>query len=261
MVVRTKETPELPRKNVSRVVQSLASKIRSTVRSSRKGKVLLSISGGIDTSVLADICCRAIGNDNIYGLQLTQSYNEELQVKDGAILARHLRIRMRMIDITAPIETLAEMLRVPFHGEEASLRRYQIMDRLRMTLVLDIAEQEGMVHLSALNRTEKLLGLGLLCGTFSPVPQPMAELYKTYIFEIANYLELPEQIRIRQPSFELWHNPAEGSEPREVIREIDKILYLRTEKKLTPSKIKRAGFAPRFVSAVLKRLNEAKALQ
>ncbi len=261
MVVRTKQTPELPKINVTRVVQSLASKIKSAVSVSRKGKVLLAISGGIDTSVLAYLCCRAIGSDSVYGLQLTHSNDEELQVKDGAILARQLRIRMRMIDITTPVETLAEMLRVPFHGEEAALRRYQIMDRLRMMLVLDIAEQEGLAHLSAMNLTERLLGLGLLCGTFSPVPQPLAELHKTYIYEIADYLDLPEQIRIRQPSFELWRNPADGSEPREVVREIDKILYLRKEKKLTPSKIKRAGFAPRFVSAVLKRLDEAKAAQ
>jgi len=231
------------------------------VAASKLGKVLLGISGGSDTSVLAELCCRAIGSDNVYGLQMTHAYSAELQTKDGAILARHLRIRMRKLDITQPVEMLAEMLRVPFHGEEAHLRRYQIIDRLRMMIMLDTAEQEKMLHLSALNLTERLLNLGVTCGSFAPVPQPLSGLYKTYILQLVDYFELPEQICIRQPSFELWRNPSEGTEPRQVIREIDKILYLRFDRKFTPSKIKRAGFAPRFVSAVLKRLEEARTAQ
>ncbi|OGK10596.1 MAG: NAD(+) synthase [Candidatus Riflebacteria bacterium RBG_13_59_9] len=261
MVIRTKETPKLPEINVPRVLHKLISEIKATVSACKKGKVLLAVSGGTDTSVLADLCCRALGSDSVYGLQMTHSCDTELQTKDGAILARHLRIRMRKMEITPPVELLAEMLRVPFHGEEAQLRRYQIIDRLRMMIMLDVAEQEGMHHLSALNLTEQLLGLGVVCGTFAPVAQPLSQLYKTYIFELADYLGLPEQIRIRQPSFELWRCPIEGSEPREVIREIDKVLYLRTERNFTPSKIKRAGFAPRFVSSILKRLSEAHATQ
>lgn len=256
MAIRTKETPEIPGIDPERAVKKLTAEIRSFVSSVNQSKVLLGISGGIDTSVLADLCGRAIGPDNVYGLQLTSSAEEEALAKDGAILARHLRIRLRRIDISRLVDTMAEMLTVPFHGEEAILRRHQITDRLRMVLILDKAEQEDMCHISAVNRTEKLLGMGVICGTFSPVYQPLASIFKTHIYEIAQYLELPEQILIRQPSFDMWKNPAEGAEPREVVGEIDKFLYLRLEKKLPPSKLKRLGFAPRFVSTVLKRLDE-----
>jgi len=256
MALRTKETPEIPEINPEKVVKKLTADIRSTISSANQTKALLGISGGVDTSVLADLCARAIGADNVYGLQLISSPEEEAQAKNGAILARHLRIRLRRIEISRLVDTMAEMLTVPFHGEEAILRRHQITDRLRMVLVLDKAEQEGMCHISAVNRTEKLLGMGVVCGTFSPVYQPLSRIFKTHIYEIAQYLELPEQILIRQPSFELWKNPADGAEPRTVIKEIDKLLYLRLEKRLPPSKLKRLGFAPRFVSTLLKRLDE-----
>ncbi len=261
MALRVKDTPELPGINIEKLANDIVSGIKGATSSSKKNKVLLGISGGVDSSVLASLACRAVSSDNVYGLQLTHSHENELLIKDAAILARQLRIKMRSLDISPLVDLMSETLRVPFHGEEAVSRRAQIVDRLRMMIMLDIAEQEGMLMLSSLNKTERLLGLGVMIGTATTVVQPFADIYKTYVYQLADFLELPDQIRVRQPSFEFWRNPAEGDEPREVVLEIDKMLYLRKEKKLTPSRVKNIGFAPRFAQAVLKRLDEAAGTQ
>jgi NAD+ synthase len=256
MALRIKDTPELPPINLEKLALQVVSEIKAAAVAAKKLKLLLGISGGVDSSVLADLACRAVGADNVYGLQLTHSLESELLTKDSAIIARHLRLKMRSLDITPLVDLLSETLRVPFHGEESVVRRAQIVDRLRMMIMLDTSEQEGMLLLSPINRTEKLLGLGVTCGAISPVLQPLSKIYKTYVYELAGYLKLPDQIRNRQPNFEFWRNPADGDEGRDVFREVDKVLYLRKEKKMTPSKVKAVGFSPRFAQAVLKRLDD-----
>lgn len=256
MALRVKDTPELPEINIEKLAHEIISGIRAATVSCKKNKLLLGISGGVDSSVLAELACRASGADNVYGLQLTHSHENELFIKDAAIIARHLRIKMRSLDISPLVDLMSETLRVPFHGEEAISRRSQIVDRLRLMIMLDIAEQEGMLMLSSLNKTERLLGLGVPIGSSALVALPLAEAYKTYVYQLADFLKLPDQIRVRQPNFEFWRNPADGDEPREVIMEIDKMLYLRKEKKMPPSRVKNVGFAPRFAQAVLKRLDE-----
>jgi len=259
MVTRTKETPELPAINVSKEVSRAGSIIKKAVSGRKRRRVLIGLSGGVDSSVLAALAGRALEPENVYGLQLTHAGENELRLKDAPIVARHLRMRFRNLDITEPVDILADILKVPFHGEEAALRRSQIVDRLRTLILMDVSEQEGMVYLPAVNRTDLALGLGMIGGSFTPQPRPLAHLYKTYIFEMAEFLELPEQVLIRQPSAELWRYPAESTDMRALFREVDKLLYLRLEKKLTPSKIRRHGFGPRLVNAVLKRLEEVAA--
>jgi NAD+ synthase len=256
MALRIKDTPDLPNINVEKLAMQVVNEIKSVSAASKKSKLLLGISGGVDSSVLADLACRAVGNENVHGLQLMYSLESELLTKDSAIIARHLKLKMRSMDISPLVDLLSETMRVPFHGEEAITRRAQIVDRVRMMIMLDTSEQEGMLLLSPLNKTEKLLGLGVICGAFTPVLQPLSKIYKTYVYQLAEHLGLPEQIRIRQPSFEFWRNPADSDDGREVTKEIDKILYLRKEKKVTPSKVKGMGFAPRFAQSVLKRLED-----
>lgn len=256
MVTKTKETPEIPAINVPRAAARVASGIKKALPGRKRRRVLIGLSGGVDSSVLAALAGRALEPENVYGLQLTHASENELRLKDAPIVARQLHMRFRNIDITDTVEILADMLKVPFHGEEAALRRSQIVDRLRTLILLDVSEQEGMLYLPAVNRTELALGLGMVAGSFTPHPRPLGGLYKTYIFELAKYLELPEQVLIRQPSAELWTYPAESTDMRTLFREVDKLLYLRLERKLTPSKLRRCGFGPRLVNAVLKRLEE-----
>jgi NAD+ synthetase len=246
---------DLPKINLAKTIDKLTADIRKIVNASGKNKVLIGLSGGVDSSVLSSLACRAVGPENVYALQLTYVTDEELRVKDGGIVARELGIRFKRLDITEPVELLAEMLRLPFHGEEAAIRRQEILDRVRALILMDISEQENMVFLSAANKTESILGLGLTCGLFAPVPRPLIGLYKTYIFRLAEILGLPEQVLIRQPSMDLWKSPLDAP-LREVYEKIDKVIYLRIEKKFPPSRIKQAGFPPRFVNAVLRRIEE-----
>jgi len=261
MVTKTKETPEIPPINPSREVARVESLIKKAVKGWKRRRVLLGLSGGADSSVLAAIACRAVEPENVHGLQLLHATEDELRLKDAPIVARELHIRFRNIDITDTVDLLADMLKVPFHGEEASLRRSQIVDRVRTLILMDVSEQEGMLHLPAVNRTDLALGLGMVCGSFTPLPRPLGHLYKTHIFQLAAHLGLPEQVLIRQPSAELWRYPAESTDMQALFREVDKLLYLRLERKLTPSKLRRHGFGPRLVNAVLKRLEEVAAMQ
>ncbi len=209
----------------------------------------------MDSSVLAALCCRAVDADNVYALQLTDASDEELKIKDAAIVARALHIRFKRLDISEPTELLSEMLRLPLHGEEARVRRNEILDRLRYLILMDVAEQENMLLLSPANKTEILLGLGLSCGLFGSYPKPLENLYKSYIFQLAEFLGLPEQVLIRQPSMDFWRSPLDLP-MRQVYEIIDRVLYLRLERKFPPSRIKQAGFSPRFVNSVVKRLKE-----
>lgn len=252
---RTRESFALPQVNLEKLTEKLVKEIRALVKQSGKNKVLIGLSGGVDSSVLCALCCLAIGSENVYALQLTYVTDDEYRVKDAAIVARDFHIRFRRLDISEPVELLTDMLKVPFHGEEAALRRAEILDRLRNLILMDISEQEQMLYLSAANRTEELLGFGLSCGLFAPVPKPLIKLYKTSIFQLADHLGLPEQVRLRSPSMDFWKSPMEAP-MREVYEKIDQVLYLRIERKFPPSRIKSLGFPPRFVNAVLKRYEE-----
>ncbi len=255
---KPRASASIPKVNLQKLIERLKREIRSLSKLSKKNRILIGLSGGIDSAVLCALCCEAIGADNVYALQLTYTTDNELRVKDAAIVARELRIRFKRLDITEPVEMLADMLRLPFHGEEAQIRRSEILDRLRALILMDISEQEQMLLLSHANRTDLLLGLGLECGLFAPVPKPLIKLYKSYVFQMGELLNLPEQVRIRQPSMDFWRSPLDAP-LREVFEKIDVVLHLRVDKKFPPSRIKKMGFPPRFVNSVLKRLDEAKA--
>ncbi len=254
---KAREPYGLPRVNLQKLTDKLVKEIGYLSKSSGRSKVLIGLSGGVDSSVLCALACRAVGPDNVYALQLTYITDDEARVKDAAIVAREFKIRFKRIDITDSVEMLADILRIPFHGDEAQFRRSEILDRFRMLILMDISEQEQMLYLSAGNRTDELLGLGLSCGLFGPAPNPLIKLYKTYTFQLAEYLELPEQVRIRQPRMEFWKSPLDAP-MREVFERIDQVLHLRVDKKYPPSRIKKMGFPPRFVNAVIKRLEEAR---
>ncbi len=209
--------------------------------------VVLGISGGLDSAVTAYLACRALNPDNVFGLILPYKTTDPQSLKDASLIVDELGIRHEQIDITPQIDAYyqkwdqnADLLRI---GNKAA--------RERMTILYDWAQKMDYLVLGTSNKTEWVLGYFTMWGDMAAALEPLGDLYKTQIRELAEGLGIPGRIIKKAPTADLWQGQTDEEEIGISYVEIDRILYLYIEKKQTLAQIIRAGFSEKKAEKVV----------
>jgi NAD+ synthase (glutamine-hydrolysing) len=232
--------------------------VRDYVRKSGFKDVVVGLSGGIDSSVVAALAADALGPEHVLGLLMPGPYSSEGSVADALELAARLGIRTRTAPITglfdAACPLLADVLGAPFEG----LARENLQARLRGTLLMSVANACGSLVLNTGNKSESGMGYSTLYGDTVGAYAPLADVYKGRVYDLARWRNargphapIPDAVLAKAPSAELSEGQTdEGSfgVPYEVV---DQVLNLHVERGLAAQDIVAAGFDPSQVNKVL----------
>lgn len=217
------------------IVNHICSGIRSFVPEDVKG-VVLGLSGGLDSSVVAYLSVKALGSDRVLGLLMPDSdVTPKVDVDDALIVAENLGINYRVIDIKPVMDSFSSILK-PF-SSSSKLSIGNLRARVRMCINYYFANLEGWLVAGCGDRSEILLGYFTKYGDGGCDFLPIGSLYKTQVRRLASFLEVPDEIVSKPSSPALWPGHLAEAEIGYSYEFIDKVLYLMFDLGLSPLEV------------------------
>jgi len=219
--------------------------IRNEVRKVGVERVVLGLSGGVDSSLAAFLAAEALGPANVLGIRMPYRASSKESLEHAELVSKATGIVTATIEITPQIDAY-------FGGlpEATPLRRGNKMARERMTILYDHSASWNALVLGTSNKTELLLGYGTLHGDMASALNPLGDLYKTQVWALSEEVGVPEPIVAKQPSADLWQGQTDEHELGFEYREVDRLLYLMVDERYEDDDLAAAGFASAFVAKV-----------
>ena len=214
------------------------------------GRAVIAMSGGVDSSTSAALAVRALGRENVYPLLLP--YGNLNPTRDAEKVIEHLGILNANI-VTIDIQPLVDPI-IALDPTIDNIRRGNVMARVRMILLYDQAKKRNALVVGTENKTEHLLGYFTRFGDEASDIEPLRNLYKTQIRELARKLGLPEQIITKSPTAGLWEGQTDEGEFGFTYKEADEILALLVNEKKSVEEVISAGFPKATVQKVHDRM-------
>ena len=239
----------LPKINAAFVEKVLVRFIRDELGRCGCGQAILGLSGGLDSAVCAALAARALGPRNVLGLIMPYGRAFPQDVRDAVSLARRLGIRSETINIAPQIDAYFAA-----HPTTDRVRRGNKMARERMSVLYDRSAAEGGLVLGTSNKTELLIGYGTIYGDMACAVNPMGDLYKTQVRQLAAHLRIPAAIRAKVPTAGLWPGQTDEGEIGLSYEELDEILYDLVEGRKSRKELVAAGHKPAAVDRVLRKV-------
>jgi NAD+ synthase len=221
-------------------VALIESFIAHQVEASGREGVVLGLSGGVDSALVAKLCADAIGPKRVLGLALPDGEGGE-DVKDARAYARDLGIGFRVIDIAPFVEAFEAILKP---GRSARVARGNLRARTRMIVWYFVANTEDRVVMGTGNKSEILCGYFTKFGDGGADFLPIGDLYKTQVRAMARHLGIPKRILDKVPTAGLWPGQTDEGEIGLSYDELDRIL-LGLELQMEPEAIAEKAGVPR----------------
>jgi NAD+ synthase len=231
--------------------REILSFIREEVGNSGAKGVVLGLSGGLDSSVCAYLCARALGPKRVLGLLMPDEATPPEDLRDAKLVARRLGLPHRLLPLSPLCRTVFPLLR----GDRKA--KGNVKARLRMVLLYYAANSLNLLVVGTGDRSELLMGYFTKYGDGGADLLPLGGLFKTQVRELARYLGVPEHLISKPSSPALW--PGQTAEKELGIRYelLDSILHLRLDLGKDPKFIGRElGIPEKLVQQVLKRMEK-----
>ena len=227
--------------------QLLEGFIRSEVERTGRRRVVIGLSGGIDSALAARLAVGAFGRSGVVGILMPYASSSPSSVTDAHALVGHLGILAERCDITPMVKGFIEAAGTPDRR-----RLGNVMARCRMTVLYDRSEEHEALPLGTSNKTELLLGYGTLHGDLASALNPLGDLYKTQVRALSAALGLPRAILAKPPSADLWPDQTDEADLGFSYDEVDRILALLVDARASIETIVGMGYAKKTVTRVLR---------
>ncbi len=220
--------------------------IANELRRTGRDKLVLGLSGGIDSAVSAYLAARAIGGSNVVALRLPFRSSSADSLSDADLIVRDLGLTQDTIEISGIVDGFSAV-----SGEVSRLRLGNVMARARMIVLFDRSEEHRALVLGSSNKTELLLGYGTLNGDLASAINPIGDLYKTQIRALAEYLGVPESVRTKPPSADLWPDQSDEQDLGFTYEEVDRLLAVLVDARVSRASAIARGFDSGLVDRVI----------
>ena len=171
-------------------------------------RAVVATSGGIDSALTLGLAARALGPENVLALMLPYRTSNPASRRDAETLVQAVGVESQVIDISEAVDGYLDEL----DGPTTPVRRGNVMARTRMIATYDQSEAFDALVVGTSNKTELLLGYGTLHGDMASAANPIGDLYKTQVRQLAAALNLPAAILGKPPSADLWQGQSDEDE-------------------------------------------------
>ncbi|HET6978322.1 MAG TPA: NAD+ synthase [Pyrinomonadaceae bacterium] len=249
----------LPGEDVETIHDAIVLGIRDYAQKNGFKRVVLGLSGGIDSAVVATLACKAIGAENVLSVMMPSPYSSRSSIDDSVDLGRRLGMPVIEHSISDAYEVLLKQLKLSAPSTDSgSIAAQNLQSRLRGNILMSISNSEGRLLLSTGNKSELALGYCTLYGDTNGGLAVIGDVLKTEVYALANYLNIGEELIPRaiidkRPSAELAPGQFDD-QSLPPYDQLDRVLRLYFEQKATPSEIVATGFEPSFVLDILNRV-------
>jgi len=220
--------------------------IREKVAGAGYSKAVIGLSGGVDSSLSGYLAAEALGPENVMAVRMPYKSSSPESLEHAQMVIDDLGVEY----LTVPITDMVDPLFAHF-PEADQIRRGNAMARARMIVLYDQSQAfEGLV-VGTGNKTEFLLGYTTLYGDAACAFNPIGDLYKTQVRQMAKAIGVPEAIISKPPSADLWVGQTDEGELGFTYDEVDQLLFLLVDKEYSPEECINAGYPEQFVKDVI----------
>ena len=231
--------------NCELVTAILTRFIRTEIRRAGFERVVMGLSGGIDSSVVTFLAARALGPENVLAVTMPYKTSSDATRQDSKAVIESLGVSTIEVPISGSID--AYFAQFP---DASRMRLANKCARERMTVLYDQSAAFNALVLGTSNKSELLLGYGTQFGDMASAINPIGDLYKTQLYPLAAHLGVPADILQKTPTGDLWVGQTDEGELGFTYAEVDQLMVLMVDRRWRRAELIEAGFASEFVDRV-----------
>ncbi|MDT8381863.1 MAG: NAD+ synthase [Brevefilum sp.] len=238
--------------NTDLTIKILTGFIKTELNRVGFNKTLMGLSGGIDSAVSLYLSARAFGPENVLAVRMPYAKHSSSKtspqdtLEDAQTMIDDLGVQSMTVEITKMVDPL-----IDHYEDMTKLRAGNIMARMRMIVLYDQSVPFKGLVMGTSNKTEMLLGYSTIFGDSAAALQPIGDLYKTQVRQLAKALGVPDKVIQKAPSADLWAGQTDEGELGFTYAEVDKLLYLLVDQRYRPEACVEEGFDKAFVERVM----------
>jgi NAD+ synthase len=219
--------------------------IRDETKNAGFHRGVIGLSGGVDSAVSTALTTEALGNNETIAVLMPYRTSSAKSVEDANSVVAQLGVRSEVVDISEMVDAYCAV-----HQITDRVRRGNVMARVRMIVLYDISAREKALVIGTSNKTEIMVGYGTLFGDTASAINPIGDLYKSQIWQLARHLALPSKIVDKVPSADLWEGQSDEEELGCTYPQLDALLYHLVDERRNDDELKALGYESAFVDRV-----------
>ncbi|MGD0707031.1 MAG: NAD+ synthase [Anaerolineaceae bacterium] len=229
--------------------QILTGFIHTEITRTGLSKAVIGLSGGIDSALSCFLAAEALGPQNVLAVRMPYKTSSQDSLDDAQSVVDATGVQSTTIPISEMVDPLLQHF-----PEMDPMRKGNIMARMRMIVLYDQSVAFKGLVVGTSNKTEILLGYSTLWGDSASALNPLGDLYKTQVRQLAQAMNIPDTIIQKPPTADLWKGQTDEGELGFTYEEADKLLYLLVDQRYTPAECIASGYAEAFVTTVVDRI-------
>ncbi len=224
--------------------------IRTEITRAGFQRAVVGVSGGVDSALVCFLTAEALGPENVLALLMPYRTSSPESLEHAQLVIEKTGVQSRTVDITPMVDAYLER----YAPDADQVRRGNVMARTRMIVLYDHSAAFRGLVVGTGNKTEILLGYTTLYGDAAYAINPIGDLYKTQVWQLAEAVGVPQVIVNKAPSADLWVGQTDEGELGFSYRLADQILYRLVDERYTPEEVVALGFPPEVVQAIVERV-------
>lgn len=242
--------------NPEQVSAEIVDFLAQTFQKAGFSRAVIGLSGGVDSGLACHLTVKALGPENVYPLLLPYGALNSEAVLDGMSVVEWLKIPLAHVLRFDIKSTVDEILRTLKEISINDIRKGNLMARIRMSISFDQAKKLQALVVGTENKSEHLLGYYTRFGDEASDMEPLRHLYKTQVYALAKYAQLPEKIINKAPTAGLWPGQTDEAELGFTYVEADQILDGLFEAKLSDEELIKQGNSQDLINKVKTRVEK-----
>lgn len=238
--------------NIPQTLKVLEVFIRDELHRFGLEKAILGLSGGVDSALSAYLVARSIGAEHLHCVMMPYKTSSPESITDAQKVIEALRPSSERIDITPLAEPFFDA-----NPDMDNIRKGNVMARARMIVLYDRSARHRALVIGTSNKSEGLLGYTTLYGDSASAINPLGDLYKSQVWDLAEAVGVPDSILRKTPSADLWVGQISEDELGLKYREADILLYYMIDCRESDEELAARGFDREYIKKVRSRIRNA----